>query len=526
LNILFFQQKNVIIFPYVDLKHLHSLEIFTAGHNIVDLESTALHDLKGLLEFESTNTYSQSPSLYFIYNLDKSKVKEVMSLENIRCILNASENVSELVNGSRFIFYNKKSNQFLNLDESDLSFEEFLITSSANKEVLQDTIHKIKVISSRIFAELNQDNSSNTLPQLLKDFDKKYWKKILDFTGYYFDIDVPDLSQLQICDDPQGDKKVDENLQDFSDEYTILVSTNRNIGKEFIQLLHDYRSKKVNSSHLALEQLFNPLELYNYLRNHHWKENIPDTFIKEWSEMKLSQYKLTEADWDDFESILSKLQLHKPIYQRNEDKSINNTKSEPVHSISPIKTNMPSIKDFAKYKVWIMDMLGEIESNLKLPLTAKKISRATKVTHSTTQELNKKYSGKGKTQLLVFIDTTNILNEDRDENDNLKVENIIKISKELESKGYDYEHIIDANSRHRFDDKIQIDKLINEGKVKQSPYGVEADLYVLECANRLDGKIVSNDAFRDHWDKYGQSWVYNHRIACKFMRGEFIILST
>ncbi len=188
----------MIIFPYVDLKHLHSLEIFTAGHNIVDLESTALHDLKGLLEFESTNTYSQAPSLYFIYNLDKNKVKEVMSLENVRCILNARDNVAELMNGSKFVFFNKKSNTFLNLDEKDLDFEEFLITSSGNKEVLQDTIQKIKVISSRIFAELNQNNSLDALPQLLKEFDTKYWKKIIDFTESYFDIEVPDISQLQL----------------------------------------------------------------------------------------------------------------------------------------------------------------------------------------------------------------------------------------------------------------------------------------------------------------------------------------
>ena len=51
LNIVFFQQKNLVVFPYVDLRHLHGLEIFTAGYNVVDIESTAIHNIKEILEF-------------------------------------------------------------------------------------------------------------------------------------------------------------------------------------------------------------------------------------------------------------------------------------------------------------------------------------------------------------------------------------------------------------------------------------------------------------------------------------------
>ena len=57
LNILFFEQKNLVIYPYVDLKHLRTLEIFTTGYNVVDLESTALYNLKEIIEFEA-NSYS------------------------------------------------------------------------------------------------------------------------------------------------------------------------------------------------------------------------------------------------------------------------------------------------------------------------------------------------------------------------------------------------------------------------------------------------------------------------------------
>ena len=79
LNILFFQQKNLVIFPYVDLKHLHTLELFTAGYNVVDLESTALYNLKEIIEFGAGNSYSQNKSLYFIYNLDREKFDEIIS---------------------------------------------------------------------------------------------------------------------------------------------------------------------------------------------------------------------------------------------------------------------------------------------------------------------------------------------------------------------------------------------------------------------------------------------------------------
>ena len=86
LNILFFQQKNIVIFPYVDLKHLKTLEIFTAGHNVIDLESTALYNLEEII-YEANNSYSQERSFFFIYGLDSEKLSAILKLEDIRCVL-------------------------------------------------------------------------------------------------------------------------------------------------------------------------------------------------------------------------------------------------------------------------------------------------------------------------------------------------------------------------------------------------------------------------------------------------------
>ncbi|MFW9822943.1 MAG: hypothetical protein ACFFE4_08420 [Candidatus Thorarchaeota archaeon] len=512
LNILFFQQKNLVIFPYVDLKHLHTLEIFAVGHSIVDLESTALHNLKEILEFETGNSYSQAPSLYFIYNLDKAKVKEVINLENIRCILNTSENVSELANGGKFVFFNKKSNQFLNLEASDLSYEEYLISNSGNKEVLKDNIQKIKITASLIFSELTQNNSLDIIPQLLKGYDKKYWKKILDFTCNYFDINIPNIPQLKLFGNIQSTHSTEEKLQDFSEEYNILVSKNRSIGKEFIQLLHDYRSKRVNSSHLGLEQLFNPLELYNYLRNHHWKEGIPEEFIKEWSEMRLSQYKLTESDYDDFESIISMFNL-KPL------KASEPTKTEVKQNISEefsiqFRHEIPSVKYFLEYKRWMMNLLDTIEKRMGINPTLKKQRVIIETPILPEQNRNPRR---------LIVDITNLLHQDLDFQDRLKTRNIITIRDALLSKGFDPFFIADASTRHNVDDKEQYKMLEKNNVIIQAPSRRTADKYVLKYAQKWNCPFLTNDMYKEYWSEFGKDWILKNRITYMFIKGELLI---
>lgn len=353
LNILFFQQKNLVVFPYVDLRHLHALEIFTVGYNVVDLESTALHNLKEILEFEVTNSYSQNPTLYFIYNVDREKVKELMNLDGIRCIINSNENVSTLANGSLFIFFNKKNNQFLNYDlmDYDLEFEKDLISNSENEEILQEKIQKIKIAAIRIFKELNQQGNLENIPQILADYKRKYWTFILQFTGRYYDINIPDIKCIKF--------KPQITIKDYSSEYEILVSTNRHIGKEFIQLLHEYRSKRVNPSHLELDELYNPQKLYNYLRNHHWKEKIPQDFIVEWTQMKISNYHLTDEDIIDFEGIFEKMNIYQDLSLSLISKPIPRIETSTIKKSFEI-VPFPS-KEWNKFKQWLLIRIDKIE---------------------------------------------------------------------------------------------------------------------------------------------------------------------
>ena len=351
-----------MIFPYVDLKHLHSLELFTVGCNIVDLESTALHNLKEILEYEKDNSYSQNPTLFFIYNVSKDEISELMELKGIRCIINTNNTVQDLANGRDFLFYNKKNNQFLNYDNNpDLDFENYLISSSENEIILQDKIVKIKTAATRIFTELNQDDQLTNLPEILTDYDKQYWNKILMFTHKYYDIKIPNIKSLKF--ENRLRSKSQRQLKDYSYEYEIIISQNKSIAKEFIQLLHDFRSKKVNPSNLELEELFNPQKLYTYLRNHHWKDGIDNEFLREWVQMNISKYTLGENDLNDFQVIFQKLDLPCDIII-NEIPFREDKKGED-RRLSPEKTiNIPSINDFAKFRKWMLERIKDIESLL------------------------------------------------------------------------------------------------------------------------------------------------------------------
>ena len=107
-NILFFQQKSVVIFPYVDIKHLKALEVFLEYYSIIDIDATALHNISTIVSHEAYNAYSIKPILYFIVNANLNVIKELMELPKMHCIINTSDNAESLVQGDEFIFYNKK----------------------------------------------------------------------------------------------------------------------------------------------------------------------------------------------------------------------------------------------------------------------------------------------------------------------------------------------------------------------------------------------------------------------------------
>ncbi|MHA1149373.1 MAG: hypothetical protein ACTSR8_14145 [Promethearchaeota archaeon] len=360
LNILFFEQKNLVIFPYVDLKHLRLLEIFSIGHNVIDLESTALYNLKEIIELESSN-YSQNPSIYFIYNLDKNRLKEVMNIKGVRCILNINEDVSRLANGSNFIFYNKKAKKFLNYkaEDKDLEFEKYLISTSDNENILMDKIQELKMIGNLIFSAINRGEN---LSKYLDKYNPNYWNKILNYVSQYNQINIPEryLSDLKI-QKKKTTKAKSIQQKSFSEEYEIIVTTNSIIGKEFIQLLHQFGQKLIDNA--VLSKLFNPSKLYDHLRNTIWTEGLPKDFLSSWVQFKSTGFKHTDQIREDFKYIFKKLKIPITKFQTSLLPSISTDKKE---SIIELKNKIiPNVKDFAKFKAWVFTTIQSIEKKLE-----------------------------------------------------------------------------------------------------------------------------------------------------------------
>lgn len=327
LSAIFFHQKSVVVFPYVDIKHLRSLEIFAIGYNIVDLDSTALYNLREIIELERYNSYSQSPSFFFITNVSKTQLDEIIKLKDLHCIINCNEDLAlnSYSDKNHFIFFNKKNKKFINYSPKDLSFEVSLISSSKNISSLQDKILRIKTLATNIYTELNDSGNVQRIANLLNEYEPHYWNKILDYTGLYYAIEIPEISS-----ESSSTKIVKElSTSPFSEEYDLIVSKNKMIGKEFIQLIHDYREKKVNAANLDTGQLFYPLNLYDYLRTHHWKDGIDKQFLNDWVKMNKTQYILKKDDLADFHTILFKLNLPDEIISKvlnieNQDKEVKN----------------------------------------------------------------------------------------------------------------------------------------------------------------------------------------------------------
>ena len=384
LNLLFFQQKNLVIFPYVDLKHLRSLQVFAVGYDVVDIDSTIINNLGEIIEYEASS-YSQQPTFYFVLNPKTEEIEKLIDSPNVRCVVNTHENVQSLAKGDRFVFYNKKSKTFVNYEpeKQDLSLERHLISSCPDKQLLLDEMIKIKSLATKIYLQLNESSNTDNLPKILRDYDQIYWDKILDFTRLYYDIEIPSFDRPKLLSRKNTSS---EPEKDYSAEYEVIMKVNRKIGQKFIQLIHDYRFQKVNPANLEVPQLFYPMKLYNYLRNHHWEKGIPQEFVSEWIRATTADFSLTEGDHMEFQMMLNKLNLpytlpefdaereSEPLTVRSSHlkretptqiirkEKGSKTVPSPVKKVKQVRSNsMPPIENFLEFKGWMLKKLDELE---------------------------------------------------------------------------------------------------------------------------------------------------------------------
>lgn len=383
MHLLFFKQKNLVIYPHVDVKHLRGLETFSVGYTMVDMECTALYNFKEVLKMPSDGSHS---NFYLIYGLNKENASELLELERTHCILNVSESMTDIMSEAHdsFIFYNKKTGKFLNynFDGEELKFEHMLISMAKDPEGVKTELLKIKNVAHRLYKSLNIDPEHVDVTTLFKDYNEEEYPKILEFTANFYDISIPDniLEQKQRFN-PENTKRAR-----FFEEFKAITSVNQKLTDELIKMLHDYKQSNINQSNLELEELHTPMLLYNYLRKHHWEKGVPLAFFKRWPKMEHTQYQLNEDDLEDYRVILKKRGLTKddlnevlssidllkvkgkPQPKKEPSDPISKSvsrKRRPVQDAKPDIDDVPLIPNIGQFKKEVFAMLDDIESDLQ-----------------------------------------------------------------------------------------------------------------------------------------------------------------
>ncbi|MBD3213799.1 MAG: hypothetical protein GF311_14415 [Candidatus Lokiarchaeota archaeon] len=402
LHLIFFKQKNVVIFPHVDLKHLRALEAFTVGYNLIDLEATALYNIREMVRSDA-ESYSQTPNYHLIYNLDKEKAKQLLDLENAHIILNVNQNCSDLIDLAHesFIFYNKKATKFLNYEFTlpDLKIEKMILSLAKTYEMIRDELQEIKNTATKIYTNLMNNIDMFDIDRLTSSYTKAEQERIIEFTENYYDIILPDDNEIENEDQKDTvatESREYENISqkredsipkftgmttralDFSDDFEIIKNQNKHIFRVFLHELDEYRQQEINNSNLDLHQFFVPNDLYNYLRRHHWSEGIPESFLNQWNAALNRNGGLSQEELLDFENILRGLDIKNEIIHQIIDESEskiqkidNGNKNNALGSLlnendkESREYKIPPVSDFARFKAWMIDTLDAIEKKLK-----------------------------------------------------------------------------------------------------------------------------------------------------------------
>lgn len=119
---------------------------------------------------------------------------------------------------------------------------------------------------------------------------------------------------------------------------------------------------------------------------------------------------------------------------------------------------------------------------------------------------------------VAVVDGANVAYIETSVKDEPRVANLVAVRRALEQRGYDPIIIVDASLRHYIDDPAQLESLLDDQAVRQSPAGVDADYFVLETADRFEGLVVSNDTFDRFRERY--PWIEARRVPLMIIRGK------
>jgi hypothetical protein len=122
---------------------------------------------------------------------------------------------------------------------------------------------------------------------------------------------------------------------------------------------------------------------------------------------------------------------------------------------------------------------------------------------------------------VVVIDGANVAYEEKSAGGRPKLSNLLKVRRELEDRGFEAIILVDASLKYDIDDQTQLESLIRTQQVRQVPAGTDADFFIIELAEQLDARIVTNDRYKDYADRH--PWISERRLPYMIVKGEVVL---
>ncbi|MDY6966219.1 MAG: hypothetical protein SVM80_09695 [Halobacteriota archaeon] len=131
----------------------------------------------------------------------------------------------------------------------------------------------------------------------------------------------------------------------------------------------------------------------------------------------------------------------------------------------------------------VEDLVSEIESE--------------EVLHTKSKVIPDEEGGEGKIDLV--IDASNVAYW---EDAKPKLGSVIAVIDRLDALEISYLCVVGPRLRHVIDDRVGLENLLKRSNIIQSPAKKDADVFVLDYANKYNSRILSNDQYNEYRSKY------------------------
>jgi len=117
-------------------------------------------------------------------------------------------------------------------------------------------------------------------------------------------------------------------------------------------------------------------------------------------------------------------------------------------------------------------------------------------------------------ELNFVVDGANVALAIKTDDSKAKLSNIQLLANKLDSLGIkSYVILCDKSLQHRINDKNEYFEYVKNNEIIETPAGTQADPFILQYARKKDAYIITNDRYKDHYDRYGEAWIKEKRIS-------------